>query len=184
MAPSPQKEASFKRALAPLPRVRNRQLTETPVVISDGSGSDTAVGSQPAQAAKPTVPTVATVAPQESAPVPSERGPVPELDKVETVPSVGMYRSTGPPKRWQHQRMRHLRMPRSWRRGLSPWRRQKGQPRRQACPPRGSSFKVRSRKTRWVCPIHGAHRWWVRFPQTGQHFHAALGRFRFWRWPP
>ena len=103
MAPSPQKEASFKSALAPLPRVRNRQLTETSVVISDGSGSDTAVGSQPAQAAKPvatvpTVPTVATVALQESAPVPSERVPVPELDKVDTVPSLGMYRSTGPPK--------------------------------------------------------------------------------------
>ena len=44
----------------------------------------------------PTVPTVATVAPRESALVPSERGPVPELDKVDTVPSVGLYRSTRP----------------------------------------------------------------------------------------
>ena len=102
MALSPQKEASSKRAPAPLPRVRNRQPTETPVVIRDGSGSDTAVSVQPAQAVKPvatvpTVPTVATVAPRESAPVPSERGPVPELDKVDTVPSSRLYRSTGPP---------------------------------------------------------------------------------------
>ena len=99
MAPSPQKETSSKQTAVPSPRAGNRHLTDTPVVISDGSGSDTAVTPQQAQAVKPvaTVPTVATVAPQESVPVPSERGPAPELDKVDIAPSVGLYRSTGPP---------------------------------------------------------------------------------------
>ena len=75
------------------------------MVISDGSGSDTAIISQPAQVGKPvatvpTVPTVstmATVAPQEAAPVTVERSSAPELDKVDTVPSVELYLSTGPP---------------------------------------------------------------------------------------
>ena len=95
MAPSPPKVTSPKKASGPLPRARNRPIVETPVVISDGSGSDGASTPQPPKAAVPGGAAI-SAAVQESAPVLLKEDRTSDPMNPVGEPAVGLLQPTAP----------------------------------------------------------------------------------------
>ena len=95
MVPFPSKGVSPKKPSGPLTHVRNRPLLETPVIISDGSGSDGAGTFPPPKAEVPSATTVAAPV-QGSVGSLSKVGPTLDPKKPEVEPSVGLPQSAAP----------------------------------------------------------------------------------------
>ena len=79
MVPSPSKGSNLNPASGPLNLARNRPIIETPVVISDGSGSDAADPPRPSKTSASTDAVMKGSVPKSTA-VPSERVPALELN--------------------------------------------------------------------------------------------------------